>query len=85
MNAVRTLITDLDSGVLELPSKALFPYIYNELSAYTFKYSANGKISFSHPNGMNDDCVDSLWLANGARNQLRNSGVNAIRIGSISR
>ena len=85
MNAVRTLITDLDGGVLELPSKALFPYIYNELSAYTFKYSANGKISFSHPNGMNDDCVDSLWLANGARNQLRNSGVNAIRIGSISR
>jgi len=85
MTAVRQLMTDLDSGAIELPNKDFFPYLYNELSAYTFKYSANGKISFSHPNGMNDDCVDSLWLANTARNNFKNSGANAIHIGSIKR
>lgn len=85
MTAVRQLMTDMDSGIIELPNKDFFPYLYNELSAYTFKYSANGKISFSHPNGMNDDCVDSLWLANTARNNFKNSGANAIHIGSIRR
>jgi len=85
MTAVRQLMVDLDNGILELPSKEHFPFLYNELSAYTFKYSANGKISFTHPSGMNDDCVDSLWLANTARNNFKNSGSNAIRIGSIKR
>ena len=83
MTAVRQLMTDLDSNTLELPSKDFFPYLYNEMSAYTFKYSANGKISFSHPNGLNDDCVDSLWMANQARNELKHQGASAIRIGSI--
>lgn len=83
MTAVRTLLTDLDAGRLELPSKDFFPPLYNELSAYTFKYSANGKISFSHPNGMNDDCVDSLWMANQARNELKHQGASSIRIGSL--
>ena len=83
MTAVRTLMTDLDAGVIELPSKDFFPHLYNEMSAFTFKYSANGKISFSHPKGMNDDVVDSLWMANQARNSLQNQGRNAIRIGGL--
>ena len=83
MTAVRTLMTDLDSGVIELPTKEFFPHLYNELSSYTYKYSANGKISFTHPKGMNDDCCDSLWLANSARNDLKRSGQNALRIGSL--
>ena len=83
MTAVRQLMADLDSRAIELPTKDFFPFLYNELSAYTFKYSASGKISFSHPNGMNDDCVDSLWLANTARNDFKNSGRNAIYIGTI--
>ena len=70
LQAVRALISDIENGVLELPSKDLFPYLYNELSAYTYKTSANGKLSFSHPNGMKDDCVDSLWMANLSRNEL---------------
>ena len=72
LKAVRALISDIENGVLELPSKDLFPYLYNELSAYTYKTSANGKLSFSHPNGFKDDCVDSLWLANQSRNELAN-------------
>lgn len=81
MNAIRTLMTDMDAGVIEIPTKDFFPFLYNELSAFTYKYSANGKISFSHPNGMNDDCVDALWLANLSRNKVKNSGRNAIKIG----
>lgn len=81
MNAIRTLMTDMDAGVIEIPTKEFFPYLYNELSAFTYKYSANGKISFSHPNGMNDDAVDALWLANLSRNRVKTSGRNAIKIG----
>ena len=73
LKAVRALIQDIEDTTLELPSKKLFPYLYNELSAYTYKVNTNGKLSFSHPNGMKDDCVDSLWLANLSRNELVNT------------
>ena len=81
MTAIRTLMSDMESGIIELPTKEFFPHLYNELSAFTYKYSANGKISFSHPKGIHDDCVDGLWLANAARNTLKNRGVKGIRIG----
>jgi hypothetical protein len=68
--AVRKLIYDIEEMIVELPSKDLMPELYNELSAYTYKVNTNGKLSFSHPNGYNDDCVDSLWLANLAREEL---------------
>jgi len=68
--AVRKLIYDIEQMAVELPSKELFPYLYNELSAYTYKVNTNGKLSFSHPSGYNDDVVDSLWLANMARESL---------------
>ena len=67
---VRALIQDIENQVLELPSKNLFPHLYHELSSYTYKISANGKLSFSHPQGAHDDCCDSLWLANLARTEL---------------
>ena len=81
MDAIRLLMTDLEAGIIEIPTKDFFPFLYNELSAFTYKYSSNGKISFSHPNGVNDDCVDSLWLANKSRNSLVNGGKNLIKIG----
>jgi len=61
---VRALMHDIEEGVIELPSKDLMPEVYNELSAYTYRVSSNGKLSFSHPNGMKDDIVDAIWLAN---------------------
>ena len=69
---VRALIHDIEEGVLELPSKNLMPEVYNELSAYTYKVNTNGKLSFSHPSGLHDDIVDSLWLANLSRGELAN-------------
>ena len=70
LKGVRALIQDIEDGTLELPSKNLFPALYNELSSFTYKVSANGKLSFSHPNGAHDDCVDSLFLSNLSRQEL---------------
>ena len=67
---VRKLIGDIEEGNIMLPSKQLMPECYNELSSFTYKISANGGISFTHPSGFHDDIVDSLWLANLARNEI---------------
>ena len=81
LTAVRALIQDIENQVLELPSKDLFPHLYNELTAYTYKTSANGKLSFTHPSGYKDDCVDSLWLANHYRNTNLGGSKNKLYIG----
>ena len=70
---VRTLISDLEAGILELPTKELEPEMFKELTLYTYKLSNNGKLSFSHPNGIHDDLVDSLMLANKSRNEIRSN------------
>jgi hypothetical protein len=67
--AVRKLIYDIQEGKVELPSKQLMPEVFNEFSAYTYKIAANGNMSFTHPNGINDDIVDAIMLANLARNE----------------
>jgi hypothetical protein len=68
--AVRKLIYDIQEGKVELPSKKLMPEVYNEFTSYTYKVSANGNISFTHPNGIHDDIVDAVMLANLARTKL---------------
>ena len=70
---VRTLISDLESSIIELPTKELEPEVYKELSLYTYKLSNNGKLSFTHQNGLHDDIVDALMLANKARNEIRSN------------
>ena len=45
------------------------PEVFNEMSSYTFKYAANGNISFTHPNGLHDDIVDAIMLSNLSRNK----------------
>ena len=84
LKAVRALIHDIEEMVIELPSKELMPECYNELSAYTYKVNTNGKLSFSHPNGLHDDIVDSLWLANLSRGELANTK-GKIYIGAIAK
>ena len=67
---VRKMIADIENGELLLPSKQLLPECYNELASYTYKVSANGKLSFSHPPGMHDDIHDALMFANLARQEF---------------
>jgi hypothetical protein len=74
-SAVRSLITDIQEGIVELPSKDFYPKLYNELAAYTYKISANGKTSFTHPPGLHDDHVDALMLANVARSEIKTRSI----------
>ena len=68
--AVNMLVINMENNELELPSRDLFPQLYNEMSAWTYSQTPNGKTSYKHPSGFHDDCVDSLWLANYARNTI---------------
>ena len=67
---VRKLIGDIESMSIELPSEKLLPALHREFGTYTYKLSANGKLSFTHESGAKDDHVDSLMLANYARIQF---------------
>jgi len=67
---IRALIYAIQEQSLELPSQTLFPHLYAELNAYTYKLNATGTVSFSAPNGLHDDCIMSLMLANEARTKL---------------
>ena len=67
---IRALIYDIQEQKLELPSKELFPHLYNELNAYSYKINATGTVSFNAPSGLHDDCIMSLMLANQARRKL---------------
>lgn len=67
---VRKLIGDIESMSIELPTIELCPELHNEFSTYTYKMSANGKLSFTHMPGTHDDFIDSLMLANYARVQF---------------
>lgn len=67
---IRKLILDIQNQVLELPSKELYPTLYNEMSAFTYKVSPNGTLQFGHPNGGHDDTVMSLAMANLARTEI---------------
>ena len=67
---IRNLIYKIQNGELELPSKELFPPLYNELNAYSYKVNANGLITFNAPSGYFDDCVISLMLAVEAREKF---------------
>ena len=81
---VRKMIADIENGELILPSKELMSECYNELSSYTYRVSANGKLSFSHPPGMHDDIHDALMFANLAREELGNNR-SSIYIGNFKK
>lgn len=83
VEGIRGLIEDMQGNVLELPSKKLFPELYNELAAFTYKTSPTGKLQFSHPAGYHDDTVMSLMLANQARNKLKVSATSKIYVGQF--
>ena len=81
VTGIRGLIEDTQNGILELPSKNLFPELYQEMGAFTYKTSATGKMQFSHPPGMHDDTVMSLMMANSARNTLKIKATSKIYVG----
>jgi len=67
---IRNLIYKIQNGELELPDEKLFPYLKQELEAYSYKISASGTMTFNAPSGFHDDTVMSLMFANEAREKL---------------
>ena len=74
---VRKLISDIEDMKIELPTIELCPQLHKEFGSYTYKLSANGKLSFTHSPGTHDDFIDSLMLANYSRIQfITQKGLN---------
>lgn len=66
---IRSLIQDIEEQSIELPSKDLFPDLFIELNGYDYKVNANGRLTFGG-NGVHDDTVMSLAMANHARRTI---------------
>jgi hypothetical protein len=72
---IEGLILDLNEGNIKIPSKELFPALYNELSVFTYEYNPKSRsVRYGAPNGHHDDCVMSLALANLSLKKLRTLG-----------
>ncbi len=54
--------TMLQQGLIKIPSKELYPSLFNQLSDYEVRVSSNGLHSYSHPKGGNDDDVDAFTM-----------------------
>ena len=65
---IEGLILDFNEVNVRIPNKNLFPALYEELGYFTFDYNPKTRsIKYGHPNGLHDDCVISLALANYCR------------------
>lgn len=53
----------LQQGDIKIPTQALYPDLFNQLSDYTMRISDNGRFSYSHPKGGKDDEVDAFMMA----------------------
>ena len=72
---VEELILDLNESNVSIPHKSLFGQLWQEMEVFTYEYNPRSRtIRYSHPNGMNDDCVISLCLANNWRKENKNYG-----------
>ena len=64
---IQNLKKDIEDGAIQLPSSKLDQIMYNELSAFSKEYKANGYVAYAAPAGQHDDSVIALALANEAR------------------
>lgn len=65
---IEGLILDFNNSAIKIPSKKLFQPLYDELGYFTYTYNPKTRnIKYGHPNGLHDDCVISLALANYSR------------------
>ena len=65
---IEGLILDFNNNNIKIPSKELFKPLYDELGYFTYEYNPKSRsIKYGHPNGLHDDCVIALALANYCR------------------
>lgn len=72
---IEGLILDVNERGIKIPNHDLFPSLYHEMQIFTYDYSPKTRtIRYGHPQGMHDDTVMSLAIANYCRKQRRNYG-----------
>ena len=76
---IEGLILDINETTVTIPSHELFPWLLNELETFTYEYNPKTRsIRYGHPNGLHDDTVISLAIANYNRKQNRSLGTYAV-------
>ena len=76
---IEGLILDINETTVTIPSSQLFPWLLNELETFTYDYNPKTRsIRYGHPNGLHDDTVISLAIANYNRKQNRTLGTYAV-------
>jgi hypothetical protein len=72
---IEGLILDINEGNIRIPSRTLFPSLYDELSIFSYEYSPKTRsVKYGAPNGFHDDCVMSLCMANYSRKKNKMKG-----------
>jgi len=70
---VNLLIMTYEQGNIRTPN---WGTMLGELDAYEVKFSAIGNMSYGAPEGLHDDCVSSLMLANAAAEEYSSSSLS---------
>lgn len=68
-NMVTTFIKDLNNSFIYLPTVELCSKLDNEMTTYEVSRLPSGKLHYEHSKGLHDDYVDSLMIANWAKNE----------------
>ena len=72
---IEGLILDFNQNNIKIPSKQLFQPLYSELGYFTYEYNPKTRsVKYGHPNGLHDDTVISLALANYCRKTQATKG-----------
>lgn len=66
---VENLVAAYEAGEVVLPD---VPQLVHEFKVFQYETTRAGNVRYSAPEGMHDDCVDSVALANDARREQQN-------------
>ena len=76
---IEGLILDMNNEVIQMPSRGLFPHLWDELTVFTYEYNPKTRsLRYGHPNGLHDDTVISLGIANYNRKQNKTLGTYVV-------
>ena len=72
---IEGLILDFNNREVQIPHRDLFAPLWDELGYFTYDYNPKTRsIRYGHPNGLHDDTVISLALANHCRKSRKEIG-----------
>ena len=72
---IEGLILDCNEKAIKIPHETAFPALTHEMEVFTYDYNPKTRsIRYGHPNGMHDDTVMSLAIANYCRKTKKSLG-----------